>query len=86
MQIDQSIPLGGQQLRVHTEWQRPLSGVYFTMMEKKPRLVRMGSARPPTFTTFIITYKVAVYALAEWADKDTLTLFSSLPCTLWSTE
>jgi hypothetical protein len=32
-----------------------------------------GGARPPPFTTFTITSKVAVYAPAEWAD--TLTLF-----------
>jgi hypothetical protein len=32
-----------------------------------------GTARPPSFTTVTITYKVAVYAPAEWAD--TLTLF-----------
>ncbi len=35
--------------------------------------VRVGGARPPTFTTITITSKVAVYAPAEWAD--TLTLF-----------
>jgi hypothetical protein len=33
----------------------------------------VGGARPPPFTTFTITSKVAVYAPAEWAD--TLTLF-----------
>jgi hypothetical protein len=35
-----------------------------------------GGARPPPFTTFTITSKVAVYAPAEWAD--TLTLFHLL--------
>jgi hypothetical protein len=33
----------------------------------------VGGARPPPFTTFTITSKVAVYAPAEWTD--TLTLF-----------
>jgi hypothetical protein len=32
-----------------------------------------GGAHPPSFITFTITSKVAVYAPAEWAD--TLTLF-----------
>ncbi len=32
-----------------------------------------GGARTPPFTAFTITYKVAVYASAEWAE--TLTLF-----------
>ncbi len=35
-----------------------------------------GGARPLPFVTFTITSKVAVYALAEWAD--TLTLFHLL--------
>ncbi len=35
--------------------------------------MKVGGARPPPFTTFTITSKVAVYAPAEWAD--TLTLF-----------
>jgi hypothetical protein len=35
--------------------------------------MRVGGARPPPFTTFTLTSKVAVYAPAEWAD--TLTLF-----------
>jgi hypothetical protein len=34
----------------------------------------MGGARPPPFTLSTITYKVAVYAPAEWADM--LTLFN----------
>ncbi len=32
-----------------------------------------GGPRPPPFTIFTITYKFAVYALAQWADA--LTLF-----------
>jgi hypothetical protein len=61
-------------LRVHTEWQRPLSGVHFIKMEKLAQAgVRGGSAHPPPFTAFTISFKVAVYAPAVWAD--TLTLF-----------
>ncbi len=41
--------------------------------EGKISLVRVGGARPPPFTAFTLTSKVAVYAPAEWAD--TLTLF-----------
>ncbi len=37
----------------------------------------MGDERPPLFTTFTITYKVAVYAPAEWADTLTLLYFTS---------
>ncbi len=36
--------------------------------------MRVGGARPPPFTTFTITSKVAMYAQAEWADP-----VSSLP-------
>jgi hypothetical protein len=36
----------------------------------------VGGARPPSFITFTITSKVAVYAPTEWAD--TLTLFHLL--------
>ncbi len=43
------------------------------MRVKLAWLVRVGGARPPSFTTITITSKVAVYAPAEWAD--TLTLF-----------
>jgi hypothetical protein len=42
------------------------------MMETFPTLVRVGGARPPVSTIFTITYKVAVYALAERADTLTL--------------
>jgi hypothetical protein len=35
--------------------------------------MRVGGARPPPFQPITITYKVAVYAPAEWAG--TLTLF-----------
>jgi hypothetical protein len=52
---------------VHTEGQRPLSGVH-SWWKNWPRLVRVGVHAQPPFTTFTITYKVAVYATAEWAD------------------
>ncbi len=45
-----------------------------------------GGARPPSFTLFAITYKVAVYVYAPGERADTLTLpyFISTPiCTLW---
>jgi hypothetical protein len=42
-----------------------------------PGLVRVGGARPPPFAVFTITYEVAVYAPAEWAD--TLPLFHLYP-------
>ncbi len=59
--------------RVHTEWKRLLSGVHSIMMKKLAQAGEDGCARPPPFTLLTITYKVAVYASAEWAD--TLTLF-----------
>jgi hypothetical protein len=51
------------------------SGQFLTyiMRVKLARAGRGGGARPPSFLTFTITNKVAVYAPAEWAD--TLTLF-----------
>jgi hypothetical protein len=53
--------------RVQTEWPWPISGVHSIM--------RVGGARPPPFTLFSFTYKVAVYASAERAD--TLSVFIS---------
>ncbi len=55
-------------------WQRPLSGVYTIMMEKFAKDGDGGDARPPPFTLFTITYKVAVNAQAE-----TLTYLISTP-------
>jgi hypothetical protein len=43
------------------------------MMEKLAQADEGVGSRPPPFTTVTITYKVAVYAPAEWAN--TLTLF-----------
>jgi hypothetical protein len=43
------------------------------MMEKLAQDCEGGGARPPLFTIVTNTYKVAVYAPAEWAD--TLILF-----------
>jgi hypothetical protein len=63
--------------RVHAEWQRPLSGVHSIMKEKLVRVA--GGARPPSFTLFTITYKVAVYVYAPGERADTLTLFHLYP-------
>jgi hypothetical protein len=60
-------------LRVHTEWQRLLSGVHFIMMEKLAQAGMGGGCTPTPLTIATITYKVAVYAPAEWAE--TLTIF-----------
>jgi|LakMenEpi03Aug12_release.lakeMendotaPanAssembly.Ray.scaffolds.fasta_scaffold1225457_1 hypothetical protein len=59
--------------------QQSLSAVHSIQMEKLAKLVRVGGARPFPFTTFTITYKVAVYAPAEWAD----TLFHLYLRGLW---
>jgi hypothetical protein len=69
--------------RVQTELQRPLSGVHSIMMEKLAQAGEGGGARPPPFTIFTITYKVAVYAPAESADTHSPSFISTL-CTLWS--
>ncbi len=58
-----------QDQKVHTEWQRPLSGLKSIMMEKLAQASEGGGARPPPFTILPVTYKVAVYASAERADK-----------------
>ena len=64
--------------RVHTEWQRPLSGAHSIMMEKSAQAGGGGGCtRPPPFTISTVTYKVVVYATAERAD--TLPLFLLYP-------
>ncbi len=60
-------------LRVHTEWQPPLSGVHSIMMEKLAQVGEGEGCTPTPFHYSTITYKVVVFAPAEWAD--TLTLF-----------
>jgi hypothetical protein len=47
---------------------------FHPMMEKLAQPGEGGgcTARPPPFPIFTITYKVAVYAPAEWADTHTL--------------
>jgi hypothetical protein len=55
----------------NTEWRLPISGVDPIMMEKSALAGEGGGCTPTPFIT--ITYKVAVYASAEWAD--TLPLF-----------
>ncbi len=57
-------------IRVHKEWRLPISG---NMMEKSALAGGGGVCTPIPFQPITITYKVAVYAPAEWAD--TLTLF-----------
>jgi hypothetical protein len=60
--------------RVHTEGHRPLSGVHSIMMEKLTHAGEGGGCTPtPLSPAFTITFKVAVYAPAKWADI--LTLF-----------
>ncbi len=71
--------------RVHTEWQWPLSGVYFIMMKNQPRLVR--DAAPPPFTICTSTHHVQSSGVrSSWEGKYTLPLFLLYPyiCTLWS--
>ncbi len=60
-------------LRVHTERRFPISGVHPILMEKSALAGEGGGCTPTPFQPIAITYKVAVYAPAEWAD--TLTLF-----------
>ncbi len=70
--------------RVHTKWQRPLSGVHSIVMEK---LAGEGGgalhAHPHPLTLYLPSYKVAVYAPAERAD--TLTLVHLYFCILCGT-
>ncbi len=46
----------------YTEWQLPLSGLHYIMIEKLAQAGERGGARPPPFTLVSITYKVPVYA------------------------
>jgi hypothetical protein len=57
---------------VHKERRLPICGIP-SFWKNQTYLVIVGGARPPPFQPITITYKVAVYAPAEWAD--TLTLF-----------
>jgi hypothetical protein len=68
----------------YTEWQRPLSGKHFIMMEKLAQAGEVGdahTAHPPPLTISTITYNVVVYTLAEMADTPLFLLYSL--CTLW---
>jgi hypothetical protein len=58
--------------------------VHSIMMEKSALAGEVGGARPPPFTLFSITYKLAVYAPAERADTLPLFFISTHICTLWS--
>ncbi len=65
----------------NTEWQWPISGVDFIMMEKSAWLVRVGGMRPSPFPLVTITYKVAG---SSWEGRDTLPIFHLYPiCALW---
>ncbi len=68
--------------RVHTEWQRPLSGLKSILMEKLAQASVGGGACPLPFTIFTITYKVAVYVYAPAERADKLTLFHLYPYVL----
>jgi hypothetical protein len=69
---EETAPVGSYTCRLVTcsEWQLPLFGVHSILMEKLATagMVGMVGARTPPFTTFNITYKVAVYSPAKWAD------------------
>ncbi len=58
--------------RVRTEWQLPIYGVHSIMMEKSALAGEGGGCTPTPFHSVTITYKVAVYAPAERADKPPL--------------
>jgi hypothetical protein len=60
--------------KVHTERQPPLSGVHPIMMEKLAHAGDGGGTPPPPFTIVTISYKVAVYAPADWAYTGTLSI------------
>jgi hypothetical protein len=52
---------GAASHRVHTEWQRPLTGVHSISMEKLAQAGegrRVQGARPPSFTLFTISTKL----------------------------
>jgi hypothetical protein len=57
----------------YIELQWLLSSVHSSMRVKLAQAGEGGGCTPTPFITFTITSKVAVYALAEWAD--TLPLF-----------
>ncbi len=77
---------------ISTEYTQSGNGFFLASIpswrKTSPGWVRVGGARPPAFTLFTITYKVAVYAPAERAD--TLILFHlyqymySVVILLWS--
>jgi len=64
-----------------TEYTQSGNGRYLAHIplrwKNEPRLARVESERPPPFTVVTITYTVAVYAPAEFAD--TVLLFHLYP-------
>ncbi len=72
--------------RVHTEWQRPLSGVHSIMMEKLAQPgVEVGGCTPTPVHYLTITYQVVMYAPADRADTLPPYFYSIPVCTLWMT-
>ncbi len=72
--------------RVHESGNGRFLAYIPSRLKNQPSLVRVGGARPPPFTLFTITYKIAVYAPAEWACTYSLhsPYFISINiCTLW---
>jgi hypothetical protein len=74
--------------RVQTEWHWPLSGVHYIviMMEKSAQAGEGGGVRAYPFTMSTITYKIVVYAPAEWADThpiSTLSLYVLCVFDIW---
>jgi len=57
--------------RVHTEWQLPLSGVHFILMEKsaQPGKVRAGYKRPPYFTISIPSRIQSCSVRSSWEGR-----------------
>ncbi len=60
--------------RVHTEWQRPLSGVHSIMMEKLAQASEGGGGlhAHPLHYSYSYVQSCNVHAPAEWADTLTL--------------
>jgi hypothetical protein len=75
-----SFEVQSSDLRVHTEWRLPISGVHPIMMEKSALAGEGEGCTATPFQSITITYKVEVYASAERAD--TLTLFPLSPSIL----
>ncbi len=69
--------------RVHTEWQRPLSGVHFIMMEKLAQAGKGVGARPPPFH-YICPHVQSCSGRSSWEGSYTHTLFHLYPYVRYS--